>query len=49
MKKLYSAPSLELLAYCSLSPIGADGWTDPETDPGISSKPWNEGELGGWT
>ena len=49
MKKLYSAPSLELLAYCSLSPIGAENWSDPETEPGINSKPWNDGELGGWT
>ena len=49
MKKLYSAPSLELLAYCSLSPIGAESdWSDTETDPGINSKPWNDGELG-WT
>ncbi|MBR2320205.1 MAG: hypothetical protein IKA50_05435 [Clostridia bacterium] len=48
MKKLYSAPSLELLAYCSLSPIGAGEWSDTETDPGINSKPWNDGELG-WT
>ena len=50
MKKLYSAPSLELLAYCSLDPIGAaNEWSDPETEPGINSKPWNDGELGGWT
>lgn len=46
MKKLYSAPSLEFLAYCSLSPIGAE-WEDQE-DPDGGSKPWNDGELG-WT
>lgn len=45
MKKVYSAPSLELLAFCSLSPIGADAWAEEETD---NSKPWNDGELG-WT
>ena len=48
MKKLYSAPSLELLAYCSLSPIGAGEWSETEEEPGITSKPWNDGELG-WT
>lgn len=48
MKKIYDAPVLELLAYCSLSPIGAGEWSDTETDPGINSKPWNDGELG-WT
>lgn len=49
MKKLYSAPSLELLAYCSLSYISGD-WTGVEEDgaSGINSKPWNDGELG-WT
>lgn len=51
MKKLYISPDVELLAFCSLSPIGnePEGWTDPETEPGINSKPWNDGELGGWT
>lgn len=49
MKKLYSAPSLELLAFCSLSPIGAENWSDTEEGVGINSKPWNDGELGGWT
>ena len=44
MKKLYSAPSLELLAFCSTSAIGGE-WYEEET-PG--SKPWNDGELG-WT
>ncbi len=47
MKKLYSAPSLELLAYCSVSPIGAGEWTEDESID--NSKPWNDGELGGWT
>ena len=47
MKKLYSAPSLELLAYCSLSYISGD-WDETEEEPGINSKPWNDGELG-WT
>ena len=46
MKKLYSAPSLELLAYCSLSYIGND---DPWGEDPNESKPWNDGELGGWT
>lgn len=46
MKKVYSAPSMELLAYCSLSPIGNDEAWDEEGTPG--SKPWNDGELG-WT
>ena len=46
MKKLYSAPSLELLAYCSLSYIGND---DPWGEDLLDSKPWNDGELGGWT
>ena len=45
MKKLYSAPSLELLAYCSLSYIGND---DPWGEDDKNSKPWNDGELG-WT
>ena len=51
MKKLYSAPSLELLAFCSLSPIGAptNGWTDDPEGEAINSQPWNDGELGGWT
>lgn len=45
MKKLYSAPSLELLAYCSLSHVANDEeWAE---DP-YNSKPWNDGELG-WT
>lgn len=48
MNKLYSAPSMEFLAYCSLSPIGADEWSDPDTIPGTDSEPWNSGELG-WT
>ena len=47
MKKLYSAPSLEYLAFCSLSCIGGD-WNEVEEEPGINSKPWNDGELG-WT
>ena len=47
MKKLYSAPSLELLTYCSLDAIGAETG-DPMADPN-NSKPWNDGELGGWT
>lgn len=47
MKKLYSAPSLECLEFASLSPIGAETG-DPMEDPN-SSKPWNDGELGGWT
>ena len=48
MKKLYSAPSMELLAYCPLSPISANEWVAEEELPGINSKPWNDGELG-WT
>ena len=47
MKKNYDAPVLELLAYCSVSAIGGD-WNEAEEEPGISSKPWNDGELG-WT
>ena len=46
MKKLYSAPSLELLTYCSLSPIGADEWL--EEKPTENSNTWNDNELG-WT
>lgn len=46
MKKIYNAPALELLAYCSLSPIGAEA--DPWGEDENSSKPWNDGELG-WT
>ena len=46
MKKLYSAPSLELLAYASLSYIANE---DPWGTDDNNSKPWNDGELGGWT
>lgn len=45
MKKLYSAPSLELLAYCSDLAIGAA--PDDMENP-TESMPWNNGELG-WT
>ena len=50
MKKLYSAPSLELLAFMSNVAISAaNTWEDGTVeDPSLSSKPWNEGELG-WT
>ena len=50
MKKLYSAPSLELLAFMSDVAISAaNKWEDgTEEDPSLNSKPWNEGELG-WT
>ena len=44
MKKIYDAPVLELLAFCSASAIGSDF---EEGDPN-DSKPWNDGELG-WT
>ena len=51
MKKLYSAPSLELLAFMSDVAIGATNtWEDGTAeDPSLNSKPWNDGELGGWT
>ena len=48
MKKLYSAPSLDCLEFASLSYIAANEWDETEEDPGINSKPWNDGELG-WT
>ena len=45
MKKIYDAPVLELLAFCSASPIGAEeSWGEDEN----GSKPWNDGELN-WT
>ena len=48
MKKVYNAPSLEFLAYASLSPIaGVNDWQGEEEVN--NSKPWNDGELGGWT
>ena len=49
MKKLYSAPSLELLAYCSATAISGN-WQEmyEEDASGINSEPWNNGELG-WT
>lgn len=44
MKKLYSAPTLECLAFFSASPIGSD-----DDDLALmDSNAWNEGELG-WT
>lgn len=49
MKKLYSAPSLELLAYYSATAISGtweEGYEEGAT--GINSEPWNNGELG-WT
>ena len=48
MKKLYSAPSLELLAYYSLVPISAETGGDlPEDLMGPDdSNAWNSGELG---
>ena len=55
MKKLYSAPSLELLAFCCDQAISnSDGpqseWTDNPDEAAINSQPWNDGELGGgWT
>ena len=49
MKKLYSAPSLELLAYCSATAISGNWQETYEEDAtGINSEPWNNGELG-WT
>ena len=50
MKKLYSAPSLELLAFMSDVAISAaNTWQDgTEEDPSLNSQPWNNGELG-WT
>ncbi len=44
MKKLYEAPILELLAFCSNAAIGNEELLE---DPN-NSKPWNDGELG-WT
>lgn len=46
MKKIYDAPVLELLAYCSIDPIGAT--TDESFEDTNDSLPWNNGELG-WT
>lgn len=50
MKKVYNAPSLELLAYCSVTAISNDNWSTSYDDDasGINSQPWNNGELG-WT
>lgn len=53
MKKIYDAPALELLAYCSLSPIGATTDDSFNSFNGLGveekdSQPWNSGELG-WT
>lgn len=45
MKKLYSAPALECLAFFSASPIGAEEDYIPSTDGSFG---WNDGELG-WT
>ena len=52
MKKLYSAPSLELLSFCPDIAIGGaytSDWTDEPGDQAVNSQPWNDGELGGWT
>ena len=49
MKKIYSAPALELTAYLSDVAISNDWESEYGIDaPGISSEPWNNGELG-WT
>ena len=49
MKKLYSAPSLELLAFMSDAAISATSeWTENPDEAAINSQPWNNGELG-WT
>lgn len=45
MKKLYSAPALECLAFFSASPIGAEEDYIPGEDGSFG---WNDGELG-WT
>lgn len=47
MKKLYSAPSVELLAFCSNTDY-TGGWTDNPDEAAVESQPWNDGELG-WT
>lgn len=44
MKKIYNAPVLECLAFCSAAAIGAE-IEDPEQ---INSALWNDGELN-WT
>ena len=44
MKKIYDAPVLECLAFCSVAAIGAE-IEDPEQ---ITSALWNDGELN-WT
>lgn len=44
MKKIYSAPSFECLAFLSASPIGAEEIIPDEN----GSFAWNDGELG-WT
>lgn len=44
MRKIYSAPSVEWLSFCSLTAVAAD---DTYVDEN-GSQPWNDGELG-WT
>ena len=47
MKKLYNAPVLEFLAFCSATAISGDWQEEYGPDaPGINSEPWNNGELG---
>ena len=50
MKKEYMAPLVKYLAFSVEETIAQDstGWSENEVDPGINSKPWNDGELG-WT
>lgn len=49
MKKEYMAPLVKYLAFSVEETIANEGnWSDPLTDEGINSMPWNDGELG-WT
>ena len=49
MKRAYSAPSLELLAFCADTAISyTSKWTENPDEAAINSQPWNNGELG-WT
>lgn len=49
MNKIYKAPTLEVLAFYSDSPI-SNAWSgeEPLPEADVSSFPWNNGELG-WT
>ena len=49
MKKEYMAPLVKYHAFSVEETIAHEGnWSDPLTDEGINSLPWNDGELG-WT